>query len=71
MSILGFRFSRALDAGRTEGGRPHTREEVLRRLLFKRAAAHRAGLEEQEAALRDQIRWSLPMHDGNRTSGGD
>ncbi|ODU21569.1 MAG: hypothetical protein ABS87_05540 [Sphingomonas sp. SCN 67-18] len=61
MSDLGFRLSQALSAGRVDRWKPDTRAEVLFRLLLKRAAAQRAGLVEQEAALRDQIRWSLPM----------
>ena len=61
MSDLGFRLSQALSAGRVDRWKPDSRQEVLVRLLRKRAAAHRAGLIEQEAALRDQIRWSLPM----------
>jgi hypothetical protein len=31
-------------------------------LLSKRAAACRAGLNDQEAMLRGQILWSLPVH---------
>lgn len=64
MSDLGFRLSQALSAGRVDRWKPDSREEVLARLLRKRAAAHRAGLVEQEAALRDQIRWALPIVDG-------
>ena len=60
MSRLSYRLSKAVARGRS-GWRPSTREEVLARLLVKRAAAHRAGLHELEARLRDQIAWSLPM----------
>ena len=62
MSDLSFRLSKALSSGREGGWKPVTRAEILLRLLRKRAAAHRAGLTEQEAVLRRQIRWSLPMH---------
>ena len=61
MKSLSFRLSRALAGGRAEKGAPDSREAVLERLLRKRAAAHRAGLEEQERLLRNQIIWSLPM----------
>lgn len=46
---------------------PHSREAVLSRLLRRRAHAQQIGDAESEAALREQIRWSLPMtkpHDG-------
>lgn len=42
---------------------PPSRAKLLAMLLRKRAAAHNAGAEELEALLRDQIRWSLPVHD--------
>ena len=64
MSSLSFKLSKALATGRDRGWKPATREEVLLRLLRKRAAAHRAGLMEQEATLRGQILWSLPMRSG-------
>ena len=38
-----------------------SRESILARLLEKRAAARRAGLDDQEEKLREQIRWSLPI----------
>ena len=38
-----------------------TRETILAGLLRKRAAARRAGADGQEASLREQIRWSLPI----------
>jgi hypothetical protein len=58
---LSFHLSKALASGREDGWKPDSREEVLLRLLRKRAAAHRAGLTEQEEVLRDQILWSLPI----------
>jgi hypothetical protein len=61
MSRLSYRLSKALSAGRVSNGRPGSREEVLARLLAKRAAARRAGLDELEGALRRQISWSLPI----------
>lgn len=64
MSRLSYRFSKALAAGRHLGGRPASREEVLAKLLVKRAAAYRAGLSDLEASLRRQITWSLPIHKG-------
>ena len=62
MSRLSFTLSKALAGGRRAGGRPGSREEVLARLLMKRAAAKRAGLKELEAQLREQIVWALPVH---------
>ena len=61
MSRLSFTLSKALAGGRRARGRPGSREEVLARLLKKRAAARRAGLKELEAQLREQIVWSLPV----------
>jgi len=61
MKSLSFRLSRALAGGRADKGAPESREAVLERLLRKRAAAHQAGLDEQERLLRNQIIWSLPM----------
>ncbi|WP_414900011.1 hypothetical protein ACMT1E_09995 [Sphingomonas flavalba] len=58
---LSFHLGKALADGRAGGWKPESREEVLLRLLRKRAAAHRAGLSDQEAALRDQIAWALPI----------
>jgi len=69
MSDLSFQLSKALSAGRADGGRPASREEVLRRLLRKRAAAQRAGLTDQEAALRQQILWALPIRGESEVSG--
>lgn len=43
-------------------GAPHSREAVLNRLLRRRAHAQQIGDVETEARLREQIRWSLPMH---------
>lgn len=62
MSRLSFTLSKALAGGRSAKGRPGSREEVLARLLMKRAAAKRAGLKDLEARLREQIVWSLPVH---------
>jgi hypothetical protein len=61
MSRLSFTLSKALAGGRRAKGRPASREEVLARLLMKRAAAKRAGLKALEAQLREQIVWSLPV----------
>ncbi len=64
MSSLSFRLAKALSDGRAARGRPGSREEVLARLLMKRATAHRAGLRDLEAALRGQIAWALPVRKG-------
>ena len=64
MSSLSYRLAKALSDGRTARGRPGSREEVLARLLMKRATAHRAGLRDLEAALREQIAWALPVRRG-------
>lgn len=61
MSNLSFRLHKAVSSGRSIQWRPENREQVLARLLVKRAEAQRAGLDELEATLREQIRWSLPM----------
>ncbi|HEX8225362.1 MAG TPA: hypothetical protein VF605_16225 [Allosphingosinicella sp.] len=58
---LSFRLAKALANGRTPGALA-SREAILAALLSKRAAARRAGLAEQEALLRGQILWSLPVH---------
>lgn len=55
-----FKFAQAVAKGRARA-RPASREVVLARLLAKRAAAHRAGMETLERFLRLQIEWSLPM----------
>nr|WP_295373865.1 hypothetical protein [uncultured Sphingosinicella sp.] len=62
MSSLSFRLAKALSDSRKIKWRPHNREQVLARLLVKRAEARQAGLTELETQLRQQIRWSLPMH---------
>ena len=62
MSSLSFRLHKAMAKGRRTHWRPANREEVLARLLVKRADAQQAGLDDLEATLRQQIRWSLPMH---------
>jgi hypothetical protein len=64
MSSLSFRLAKAAAAGRSLRWRPASREQVLARLLVKRAAAHQAGLCELESSLRQQIAWSLPIHRG-------
>jgi hypothetical protein len=64
MSSLSYRLAKALSDGREARGRPGSREEVLARLLMKRATAHRAGLHKLEAALRGQIAWALPVRKG-------
>jgi hypothetical protein len=64
MSNLSFRLHKAVSTGRRLRWRPESREQVLARLLVKRADAQQAGLEELEATLRQQIRWSLPMRRG-------
>ncbi len=64
MSRLSYRLAKAAAAGRRLAWRPASREQVLARLLVKRAAAHQAGLDELETALRQQIAWSLPMRWG-------
>jgi hypothetical protein len=61
MSRLSFTLSKALAGGRRAKGRPSSREEILKRLLMKRAEAKRAGLKDLEAQLREQIVWSLPV----------
>jgi hypothetical protein len=58
---LSFRLAQALNKGRAPGALA-SREAILAALLSKRAAARRAGLEDQEALLRGQILWSLPVH---------
>ena len=62
MVSMSARLTKALSHGRANLGAPRSREQVLARLLMKRAAAQQAGLTDLERALRDQIRWSLPMH---------
>ena len=65
MSRMSYRLAKAVSDGRMARGRPGSREEVLSRLLVKRATAHQAGLLDLEAALRDQIAWALPVHKGD------
>ena len=64
MANLMFKLSRAVDAGRADKGVPKSRAEILVALLRKRAEAHRQGLGDQERKLRDQIKWALPVQDG-------
>lgn len=64
MTRLSFRLAKAVSDGRADRGRPGSREEILSRLLMKRAVAHRSGLRELEAALRGQIAWALPVRKG-------
>ena len=59
---LAARLAKALTESRSLRWRPDTREQVLARLLVKRAEAKAAGLNKLEADLRQQIRWALPMH---------
>ncbi len=60
MSQMLLRLSRAVERGRAEPAPPPTRQQLLVRLLNKRAVANRMGATELEAQLRDQIRWSMP-----------
>ena len=62
------RLSRALQDGRKMRWRPASREEVLQRLLVKRAEAKQAGLHGLERSLRQQIAWSLPVRRGENAS---
>jgi hypothetical protein len=61
MPRLSYRLTKALSDGRKLRWRPQTREQILARLLVKRAEARQAGLDILERSLRQQIRWSLPM----------
>jgi hypothetical protein len=61
MASFSLRLHKAISEGRRTRWRPASREEVLARLLVKRADAQQAGLGELEESLRQQIRWSLPM----------
>jgi hypothetical protein len=61
MSRLSHRLTKALSDGRKLRWRPQSREQILARLLVKRAEARQAGLDRLEHSLRQQIRWSLPM----------
>jgi hypothetical protein len=62
MTNLSYRLAKALMGGRAPGANSGSRETILARLLQKRAAAQRAGLKDQEALLRQQILWALPVH---------
>jgi hypothetical protein len=64
MSRLSYRLAKAVSDGRAARGRPSSREEVLSRLLVKRAMAQQSGLLDLEAALRGQIAWALPVRNG-------
>lgn len=70
MANLSFGLAKAIAAGRRMRWRPVNREQVLARLLVKRAAAHRAGLDELEGSLREQISWSLPIRNGEPETAG-
>jgi hypothetical protein len=59
---LAARLAKALTDSRSLRWKPDSREQVLARLLVKRAEAKAAGLTKLEANLRQQIRWALPMH---------
>ena len=65
MTWLSYKLSAALAKGRQS--RPLTREQILVDLLNKRAAARRAGLRDLERALREQIRWALPLRQPTET----
>lgn len=65
MTNLSFKLSRAINKGREDKGVPKSRAEILLALLRKRAEAHRQGLGEQEQQLRAQIKWSLPIQNGD------
>ena len=69
MSSMSYRLAKAVSDGRQARGKPGSREEVLSRLLVKRATAHQAGLLDLEAALRDQIAWALPVRNGEDPDG--
>ena len=65
MSRMSYRLAKAVSDGRAARGRPSSREEILSRLLMKRAMAHQAGLHELETTLRGQISWALPVRKGD------
>ena len=67
MSRLSIDLARAVASSRRSSWKPASREEVLARLLVKRAEAKQAGLFGLEESLREQITWSLPM----RAAGND
>lgn len=71
MTSLSYRLAKALATGRSIRWRPVNREEVLARLLVKRAEAHQAGLGDLEARLRQQISWSLPIYRPGEEQGAD
>lgn len=64
MTALSVHFSRALARGRKDKA-PDSRAALLAALLRKRATAQVVGADDLEALLREQIRWALPMQDGN------
>ncbi len=70
---LAARLAKALTDSRKLRWKPDTREQVLARLLVKRAEASAAGLTGLEKQLRQQIRWALPMHqlEADVTEAGD
>ena len=70
MSRMSYHLAKALSGSRSVKWRPATREEVLAKLLVKRAAAHRAGLTELEESLRQQIKWALPIRRGDKPGEG-
>ncbi|HKT15767.1 MAG TPA: hypothetical protein VJR87_10230 [Allosphingosinicella sp.] len=67
---LSFGLARAVSCGRARNAHPTSREQVLSRLLIKRAAAHRAGLKTLEQTLRCQISWALPVRSGEDRASG-
>ena len=68
MPRLSHRLFQAVAGGRRLRWLPSNREQVLARLLVKRAEARQAGLESLEASLREQIAWSLPMRRGSEAA---
>lgn len=64
MTLLSLRLSRTIQRGRALPAAPPTRADLLHMLLRKRAAAHNAGAAGLEAMLREQIRWALPIEQG-------
>ena len=63
-------LAKAIAKGRRMRWRPSSREEVLLRLLIKRAEARQAGLDGLEQSLRRQIAWSLPIRRGGPEGDG-
>lgn len=66
MTALSVQFANALSRGRVAQA-PDSRASLLAALLRKRATAHVVGAKDLESLLREQIRWALPIQDGNGT----